>query len=106
MTQINTRMRILTNVSDERDYQDKKWGIAFDDKNTINDWGTYINHYVTNATRMDAGNGEQYKALIKVAALAVAALETLERLGTLPPRHYDVNYKDAVRSADVTTIAA
>jgi len=81
---------ILGQIVAERVYQDKKWGTQFDDKNTVNDWGAYIGIYLAKATDMSAGNGEQYKALIKVAALAVAALETMERNGRFPPRHYDV----------------
>ncbi len=82
----------LKNVMDEvqtwRQYQDQ-WGHAFDDNNTVNDWGTYINVYLTRATTMKATPAEQREALVKVAVLAVAAVETFDRNNGFAPRHYD-----------------
>lgn len=88
---IMTQAEILEEIAIERGHQDLKWGTEFDDKNTINDWATYINVYLTRATNMDlvGGGPAQYRALLKVAALAVAALETYERTGGFAPRHYE-----------------
>lgn len=82
---------ILEAIKTEREYQDTKWGTTFDDKNTLNDWAAYIGIYTAKAT--DMGNAHfpemQRKALLKVATLAVAALETMDRNGGFPARHYD-----------------
>lgn len=81
--------KVLREIAEERKYQDEKWGTTFDDKNTVNDWGTYINIYLAKATTMGATEEEKRKQLLKVAALAVAALETFDRNGGFPARHYD-----------------
>jgi hypothetical protein len=76
-------------IIDERTYQDGKWGTAFDDKNTINDWAAYIGIYLATATTMHAPKAKQREGLLKVASLAVAALQAFDRNGGFPPRHYD-----------------
>lgn len=80
---------VYKEIQDERAYQDGKFGVAFDDENTINDWGTYINIYLAKATAMATPNSEQRKQMVKVAALAVAALQTFDRNGGFSSRHYD-----------------
>lgn len=82
-------MSIIDEIIAERVYQDGKWGTAFDDKNTINDWGTYVNIYLAKATDMAASDEDQRKYLVKVATLAVAAIQTFDRNGQFPGRHYD-----------------
>lgn len=59
------------------------------DKNTANDWVTYIIRYAAKACEFEVDTQDFEKAMIKVAALAVAAVETVRRTGNLPPRHYD-----------------
>jgi hypothetical protein len=76
-------------IIDERTYQEGKWGVAFDDKNTVNDWGAYIGIYLAKATDMKATAAQQRAAMLKVASLAIAALQTFDRNGGFPPRHYD-----------------
>jgi hypothetical protein len=83
------RSDIFNDIEKERDYQDKKWGNAFDDKNTINDWGTYINIYLANATKMNISKEEQRTQMLKIATLTVAALETFDRNNGFANRHYD-----------------
>ncbi len=96
-------MNVYEEIKAEREYQDKKWGIAFDDKNTLNDWITYINIYAAKAAAMGNTKEEQRKQMVKVAALTVAALQSFDRNGGFAPRHYDPDYKthytldDAVR---------
>lgn len=80
---------LLEQIKAERAYQDLKWGGVFDDKNTVNDWGTYINVYLARATTMKATPEEQRAALVQVATLAVAAIETFDRNGGFALRHYD-----------------
>lgn len=81
--------KILEEIRRERERQDKLWGTAFDDRNTINDWAAYIGQYNGQAIDMLNSPVEQRIALVKVAALAVAALEAFDRNDGFPPRHYD-----------------
>lgn len=88
------REEILRDIQVEQQYQDAKWGTAFDDKNTLNDWVAYIARYLGKVDAPAYGLGtlnlaEVQKQLVKVAALAVAAIETLHRNKGFAPRHYD-----------------
>lgn len=88
------REDILADINDERVYQDDKWGTEFDDKNTVNDFAIYICRYASNAAFVEeavkaSAVAAQRNQLIKVAALAVAAIETIDRNGQLENRHYD-----------------
>lgn len=83
------RSNALREIDDEREYQQGKWGNAFDDQNTINDWTTYICRYASNAAFEAKTAGERRTQLIKVAALACAAVETIDRIGDTARRHYD-----------------
>lgn len=79
------RLEIFKAIDDERRYQDQKWGREFDDLNTPNDWVAYIAKYLGNAVTLP-WNGDAFrKALTKVAALCVAALERYK----YADRHYD-----------------
>ena len=81
-------MSVYDEIKQERTRQDEQWGVAFDDKNTVNDWTAYIISYAGRAafTVDDASWREQ---AVKTAALVIAAIETLDRNGKFPPRHYD-----------------
>lgn len=83
------RKDIFDAIDTERTYQDGKFGTAFDDANTVNDWGTFIGVYLARGTSMQATPSEQRAALLKVATLSVAALETFDRNSKFAPRHYD-----------------
>lgn len=77
-------------LDEEREYQDKKWGTGFDDKNTPNDWVTYITQYASSRGGALKLNKDEFKhAMVKVASLAIAAIEATERNGGLVKRHYD-----------------
>jgi len=80
---------IYAAIDAERDYQDERWGNEFDDKNTSNDWCTYICRYAANAAAFDITTAQFREQMVKVAALAVASIEATDRTGGLPPRHYD-----------------
>lgn len=80
------RQAILKEISDERDYQESRWGHEADDtKNEPNDWVAYIAHH--SSRWFDGGfspyDGETIanfrKQMVKTAALAVAAIESLDR---------------------------
>jgi hypothetical protein len=80
---LNIRENIYDEISAERDYQDRQWGgPAHDDKHGSHDWVAYLNVYLGNAVKADkwAFDAKLYrKAMIKVAALAVAAVEWVDR---------------------------
>ena len=63
-----------------------KWGTDFDDKNTLNDWVTYVCMYASDAAKM--GEEDPYSKLIKAAGLALTAATRI-RNKTTAPRHYD-----------------
>lgn len=76
---------ILDEVRKEREYQKEKWGFKADTQlNTPNDFVSYISHH---STKWFEGGFEPYppevvdeyrKQMVKVAALAVAAIEGLD----------------------------
>jgi hypothetical protein len=67
---------ILEEIDKERDYQVGIWSADNDNKNTINDWITYICSY---ATKGRASSKEFREMMVKVGALAVAAIEAYDR---------------------------
>lgn len=80
-----TREQIFNLIGAERDYQTHKWGTAFDTKNTPNDWVAYISKYLGQTVTLPFNKATFQTQLLKVAALAVAALEQQD----YAPRHYD-----------------
>ncbi len=80
------RRAIFGEVNYELDYQQVKFGTTADDtKNTPNDWNSFISHF---GTRWFPGGFAPYKtatvdafrtAMVKVAALAVSAIESIDR---------------------------
>lgn len=72
--------KVLEEVAQERENQDATWGTKFDDQNNANDWVAYIAKQAGKATTFpfDATNFRQ--KMIEVAAMAVAAVETFDRL--------------------------
>lgn len=92
-----SRQNIFNMIDSEREYQDSKWGQDFDERNTVNDWTTFINRYASRAS--EAESSEEFEiAMVKVAALAVAAIETCRRDG-IAPRHYDIPVVEATDEA-------
>lgn len=88
------REAIFHAINDERAYQDGQWGTEFDDLNTVNDWVTYINIYLSQAAAMNRTTkvldmGRVSKNLLKAVSIGVAALEAIKRNGILALRHYD-----------------
>jgi hypothetical protein len=96
-----TLQEILDQIRAEREYQDENWGTEFDDKNTLNDWSTYVNIYMAQASVMTATSEEQRKNLLKAATLLVAAVETFDRNdGKFAPRHYEDRVPAGIRPGD------
>ena len=79
------RQEVFDLIDEERAYQAGKWGTAFDDLNTPNDWVAYIAIYLGKAVTFPWDRDAFRTAILKVASLAVAILER-EEYG---PRHYD-----------------
>lgn len=76
-------MTVYAEIQGERAYQEGKWGTANDDLNTPFNWAAYI---AQDATRnligapANATDLAKFRTdMVKVAALAVAAVETLDR---------------------------
>lgn len=80
-----TRHDIFKQIEEERTYQNARWGNDFDSKNTPNDWVAYIAKYLGQTVTMPFNDAVFRKQLLKVATLAVAALEQEK----YAPRHYD-----------------
>jgi hypothetical protein len=82
----NERTEILNEIDAERDYQIGRWGNNADDElNEPNDFVAYMNAY---ATKWFPGGFAPYtpetvdafrKSMIKTAAIAVAAVESIDR---------------------------
>lgn len=85
-------MSVYEEVQKERLYQQARYGNdADDEKNTPNDFVAYISHH---ATRWFNGGFAPYskgtiadfrKQMIKVAALAIAAVESIDRQSAVYP---------------------
>ena len=84
MTDPTIQADVLNQIKAERDYQDRKWGGEFnDDCWSATDWSAFIEKYHA-AAKVAAINGqvEEYKKqMVKVAALAAAAVEAAMRTG-------------------------
>lgn len=91
---------ILNEIRAEREYQDEQWGTDFDNSNTLNDWSTYVNIYMAQASTMTATPEQQRANMLKAATLLVAAVETFDRNGRFAPRHYEGRVPAGTRPGD------
>jgi hypothetical protein len=78
-------MSIYEEIKKEREYQDRKWGHHADDNlNTPWMWVSYIGHYATTwmagTFSLNSSMTDNFRtAMVKVAAIAVAAIESIDR---------------------------
>lgn len=79
------RLEVYRMIDAERAYQNQRWPREFDDAHTPNDWVSYIARYLGAAVTLPWNRDIFRKAMVKVAALAVAVLERED----YAPRHYD-----------------
>ena len=83
---------IVAEIKAEKEYAENLWGTEFDDKNTANDWASYLMIYAGRAVEMDRTrlfNPIRFRTdMLKVAGLAISAIQTLDRNG-IAKRHYD-----------------
>ena len=80
------RADIFKMIDLERERQNGVWGEKFDNKNTPNDWVAYLCAHAGKAVTLPWDRAAFRKAVLKVAAIAVAILERED----YAPRHYDV----------------
>ncbi len=76
------RLKIYDEITKERVYQDRKWGgPEHDDLQTFNNWVAYIMQYATGwAWKIQPPTLREFRrSMVKVAALAVAAIEAVDR---------------------------
>ncbi len=91
------RVAIFDEIDTERKRQDGLWGHEFDDKNTPNDWVTFVARYLSQAAddrplKRDGGKGYQihYRLnMLKAATIVIAALEAYDRAQGTVERHYE-----------------
>lgn len=79
---------IVQSIVDERAKQVTQWGEDFDDRNTVNDWVATLTYYVGKASNCRP-DGRAATEFLKVAAVAIAAIEAFGRNGGFPERHFD-----------------
>ena len=69
------QVKVIAQVIQERKNQDRQWGGPdHDDSHNLGDWMSYFEYQFTS---MGEDNARQ--RLIKIAALAVAAVESIDR---------------------------
>lgn len=68
---------ILQEIAAERKRQDEKYGARHDDQHDVIDWQAFIEYQLDEAVMADADDARE--RFIKVAALAVAAVESYDR---------------------------
>jgi len=75
------RMAIFGEIHVERQRQDDQWGGAdTDDARDLRDWWTYIEHQAERASLQCVPPGVGWRSrFVKIAALAVAAIESIDR---------------------------
>ena len=81
---IGMATKIFTEIEAERERQDKQWGgKKHDDTHDIRTWVSYIVDFLGRTVNKEASWGYNLKvartAFIKVAALCVAAIESIDR---------------------------
>jgi len=82
---------ILDLVRQERIRQTGMWSADFDGENTANDWIAYINQYASRSAIGKWNPGMFEDSMIKVAAIAMAALEVfyINNGDLVSRRHFD-----------------
>lgn len=77
--------RAFADVLLERHRQDEQWGgPAHDDTHDEDEWAGYIEYQVRKINRSE---GPEREAFVKIAALAVAAIQSIDRLAAMDEAH-------------------
>ena len=73
-----SKAQILQEIRDERERQDQQWGgRTHDDNHSYADWIDYMEHQASLLDLRIGGNARE--RFIKIAALALAAVESIDR---------------------------
>lgn len=81
-------MSIWDEIQAERERQDKKWGgPSHDDEHTNHDWVSFIVKHVGGGVMWPWDPKKFRFSMVRVAALAVAAIEWCDRPSPHPPAH-------------------
>ncbi len=76
-------LKALKSVFKERAKQDKQWGgPSHDDEHDTDDWLTYIEYQIKKLGITSANPKKDRKRFVKIAALAIAAIESMDRTTT------------------------
>jgi hypothetical protein len=74
------QVKVIAQVIQERKHQDRQWGgAAHDDTHSVLEWGSYI-CYQEAKLGGQISVREARERFIKIAALAVAAVESIDRM--------------------------
>ncbi|HVX01258.1 MAG TPA: hypothetical protein VHA52_12610 [Candidatus Babeliaceae bacterium] len=73
------RQAILNQIDTEREKQEKMWGNDNDDTHSEEMWDAIVVHELGQSCFHDDDSATFRKQMIKVAAVAVAAIESLDR---------------------------
>lgn len=76
--------RVLDDVKDERTHQQGRWNAVHDDEHTTGEWADLIEQrtvVIASAFQTNHGAGFLRHQFIEAAAIAVAAVESLDRQG-------------------------
>lgn len=77
---MSNQQKILAEIAAERRHQDLKWGgPSHDDGHHSHDWVAFIVRYLGRAVVWPWDAETYRRAMVKVAALAVAAIEWVDR---------------------------
>ena len=80
---VGTLSAVLADVTAERSRQDLRWGgPTHDDEHDIPDWAGYLTEYIRKL--LLCGADQQRHRLVQIAALAVAAAQSLDRRRAAP----------------------
>lgn len=73
------QVKVFAEIAAEREYQDTIWGAATDAAWSEEEWQQWIENYSKGLGRAEKYMGDFRTRMLKVAAIAVAAIETHDR---------------------------
>lgn len=73
------QVKVFAEIANEREYQDTIWGAVADATHSDEEWSRFIEDYSKGLGRAEKYKGDFRTRMIKVAAIAVAAVEAHDR---------------------------
>lgn len=84
------RKKIFKEICLVRDHQvECGFDEVFDSQHTVNDWVVFIVEYAAKVVNVSSLTNIQRKRFLDVAAIAIAAVESIDKNDGAPLRHYD-----------------